>query len=117
MPEVVDKALYEAVKHQADKIYDKSSAYRSGWIVKKYKSLGGRYKEDGKPKNLQRWFKESWKNVGDEKDYPTYRPTKRINAMTPLTVDEIDKEDLKKQIARKQVIKGEKNLQPFKPKT
>ncbi len=116
MPEVVDKALYEAVKHQADKIYDKSSAYRSGWIVKKYKSLGGRYKNDDKPKNLERWYKEDWKDVGG-KDYPVYRPTKRINEKTPLTVDEIDKEDLKKQIARKQIIKGEKNLQPFKPKT
>jgi hypothetical protein len=116
MPEVVDKALYEAVKHQADKIYDKPSAYRSGYIVKTYKALGGRYKDDDKPKNLERWYKEDWKDVGG-KDYPVYRPTKRINAMTPLTVDEIDKEDLKKQIARKQVIKGEKNLQPFKPKT
>jgi hypothetical protein len=116
MPEVVDKALYEAVKHQADKIYDKSSAYRSGWIVKKYKSLGGRYKDDGKPKNLERWYKEDWKDVGG-KDYPVYRPTKRINEKTPLTASEIDKEDLKKQIARKQIIKGESNLKPFKPKT
>jgi hypothetical protein len=116
MPEVVDKALYEAVKHQSDKIYDKPSAYRSSWIVKTYKSLGGRYKDDGKPKNLERWHKEEWEDVGG-KDYPVYRPTKRINAMTPLTVDEIDKEDLKKQIARKQIIKGESNLKPFKPKT
>jgi hypothetical protein len=116
MPEVVDKALYEAVKHQADKIYDKPSAYRSGYIVKTYKSLGGRYKDDGKPKNLERWYKEDWKDVGG-KDYPVYRPTKRINEKTPLTASEIDKEDLKKQIARKQIIKGEKNLQPFKPKT
>ena len=115
MPEVVDKSLYEAVKHQADKIYDKSSAYRSGWIVKTYKSLGGRYRDDGKPKNLERWYKEDWKDVGG-KDYPVYRPTKRINEKTPLTASEIDKEDLKKQIARKQIIKGESNLQPFKPK-
>jgi len=36
--------------------------------------------------------------------------------LTPLTIDEIDKEDLKKQIKRKQIIKGSKNLKPFKPK-
>jgi hypothetical protein len=30
----------------ADKIYEKSSAYKSGYIVKKYKEMGGRYKDD-----------------------------------------------------------------------
>jgi hypothetical protein len=30
----------------ADKIYSKPSAYKSGYIVKKYKELGGTYSGD-----------------------------------------------------------------------
>jgi hypothetical protein len=42
-----------------------------------------------------------------------YRPTKRVNKNTPLTIDEIDPANLKEQIALKQLIKGKKNLPPF----
>ena len=38
-----DKKLYEQAKEIADKTYKKSSAYKSGFIVKKYKELGGTY--------------------------------------------------------------------------
>ena len=68
-----------------------------------------------KPKNLKRWFKEKRQDVG-HKDYPVYRPTKRINSKTPLTLNEIDKDSLKEQIKLKQKIKGNKNLPPFKKK-
>ena len=112
MPEVVNKKLYEKVKLQADKIYKKSSSYKSAYIIKSYKSLGGTYRDDNQPKNLSRWFKEKWKDVGNQQ-YPVYRPTKRINKLTPLTVNEIDKANLKKQIKIKQIIKGKKNLKPF----
>ena len=43
-----DKVLYEKVKKMADEIYKKSSAYKSGYIVKKYKELGGEYIDDKK---------------------------------------------------------------------
>ena len=39
----------------------------------------------------------------------------RVTKKTPLTYDEIDKRQLKKQIALKQIIKGNKNLPKFKP--
>jgi hypothetical protein len=113
MPIVLDKELYETAKTKADEIYKKPSAYKSGYIVKLYKQLGGRYKDDEKEKDLSRWFKEEWKDVGN-KNYPVYRPTKRINSKTPLTIKEIDKHNLKEQINEKQIIKGKKNLQPFK---
>lgn len=112
MPIPKDITLYEKVKKDANKIYDKPSAYKSGYIVKKYKELGGEYLDDNKPKNLQRWFKEKWQDIGG-KDYPVYRPTKRINKKTPLTVNEINKDQLRKQINLKQRIKGDKNLPPF----
>ena len=114
MPIPKDIELYNKAKEEADKIYKKSSAYKSGWIVKKYKELGGTYIEDNKPKNLKRWFKEDWKDIGGL-DYPVFRPTKRINKNTPLTPEEINPKNLKEQILIKQIIKGEKNLSPFKP--
>ena len=92
--------------------YSKPSAYRSGAVIKRYKDEGGEFKDtdDGRP--LERWFKEGWTDVG-HKDYPVYRPTKRVNSKTPLTIQEIDPQNLKKQIALKQEIKGHKNLPPF----
>ena len=113
MPIAIDKELYNLVKQKADKLYSKSSAYKSGYIVKKYKELGGRYKDDNKPKNLKRWFQEKWKDVG-HKEYPVYRPTIKINKNTPLTINEIDRKNLNKQIKQKQIIRGNKNLPPFK---
>ena len=115
MPKILNPEIYKKAIEIANEIYKKSSAYRSGFIVKKYKELGGKYGDDNEPKKLSRWFKEDWKDIGN-KSYPVYRPSKRINKDTPLTVDEIDKEQLKKQIKLKQQIKGEKNLPKFKPK-
>ena len=112
MPKPDNTELYEHVKQEADKVYKKPSAYKSGWIVKKYKELGGTYTDDGEPKNLKRWFKEEWKDIGD-KEYPVYRPTKKISANTPLLPSEIDPKNLKEQIRRKQQIKGTQNLPAF----
>ncbi len=110
-----NKELYAKVKSMADQIYKKSSAYKSGYIVKKYKELGGTYSDDKQPKELKRWFNEQWKDIGG-KEYPVYRPTVRINKDSPLTVSEIDKKQLQQQIKLKQKIKGSKNLPPFKKK-
>jgi hypothetical protein len=107
----IDKQLYERIKRIADEKYDKHSAYKSGFIVKMYKKMGGRYLDDGE-RGLTEWFKEKWKDIG-HKAYPVYRPTIRVNKDTPLTVSEIDPENLKEQILLKQKIKG-KNLPPFK---
>jgi len=112
MPIPIDAELYNLVKHNADMVYKKPSAYKSGYIVKKYKELGGRYADDNNEKSLARWFKEKWVDVGHQQ-YPVYRPTIRINKHTPLTINEINKSNLKSQIKRKQKIKGEKNLPPF----
>ncbi len=111
MPIVVDKELYQKAREEADRVYSKASAYKSGFIVKKYKELGGRYVDDNTPKALDRWFREQWTSIGGE--YPTYRPTKRISKDTPLTITEIDPNQAKKQIRLKQAIKGMYNLPPF----
>jgi hypothetical protein len=114
---ILDQELYDAVKAHANKVYDKPSAYKSMYIQKLYKQLNGKYKDDGSERKLSRWMSERWTDAGDKKDgYPVLRPTVRISQDTPLTVDEIDKQDLQKQIKLKQIIKGKKNLPKFKPK-
>jgi hypothetical protein len=112
MPIVLNQDLYDNVKKEATAIYKKPSAYKSGWIVKTYKERGGKYADDNKPKNLERWFKEDWADIGG-KEYPVYRPTKRITKDTPLTASEIDPEQAKEQIKLKQVIRGDANLPQF----
>ena len=76
--------------------------------------MGGKYEDDNKPKNLKRWYSEKWMDVGN-KSYAVYRPSVRINSKTPLTTKEIEPNNLQKQINLKQIIKGKKNLPPFKP--
>ena len=106
--------LYEKAKQIADQTYAKPSAYKSGFIQKKYKELGGTYTDDGQPKKLGRWFQEKWKPI-NQTGYPVLRPTVRISEDTPLTVDEIDSGQARKQIALKQRIRGTKNLPKFEP--
>ena len=112
MPTPADEGLYDRVKQEADCIYAKPSAYKSGWIVKTYKKRGGKYIEDGQPKALKRWFREDWGDIGG-REYPVYRPFKRVSKDTPLTAYEISPTQAKKQIALKQKYRGEKNLPPF----
>jgi hypothetical protein len=112
MPTPTNQKLYEQVKRYADSIYEKPSAYKSGFIVKKYKELGGEYLDDNKPKNLKRWYEENWEDVGHS-NYPVYRPTIRVSKKTPLTPSEIEPSNLKEQILLKQKIKGKHNLPPF----
>lgn len=110
----LNKKLYERAKAEVYPRYKKPSAYRSGAVVKRYKDLGGKFKDNnGRP--LARWFAEEWRDVGNQA-YPVYRPTKRITKDTPLTPKEIDPENLKLQIREKQEIKGDANLKPFEAK-
>lgn len=111
-PEPVNKKLYAKVKKMADEKYSKPSAYKSGWIVKKYKELGGKYKGKKSGQGLDRWYKENWKDYAGL-EYPVYRPTKRVSKDTPLTAKEIDPQDLFIKAIQKQYIKGKKNLPPF----
>lgn len=115
MPYPNDTVLYERVKKEADEKFEKPSAYKSGWLVKTYKERGGTYSGKKPTQGLTRWYKEDWKDVGHQ-TYPVYRPTKRVNKNTPITADEIDPQNLRDQIALKQVIKGDYNLPPFIPK-
>lgn len=98
-----DIVLYTQVKKEADEIYERNSAYKSGWIVKTYKSRGGSYNSSSE-KPLARWFAEKWVDINKKKNgvyrpcgrsskekgaYPLCRPSIRVSAKTPRTVHEL----------------------------
>ena len=65
MATVLDKTLYAKVKRQADaKFLAPTSAYRSSWLVKTYKKLGGRYAASSAKSRanigLTKWFASNW---------------------------------------------------------
>ena len=108
--------LYNQVKREADEIYKTHSAYKSGFIVRRYKAMGGKYKDTNEEKTLSRWFAEKWMDINPNKtknSYPVYRPTVRINEKTPKTQNEITTKRLLEQSKLKQVIKGYKSLPKF----
>jgi hypothetical protein len=119
MPKPANQQLYDRVKEKMMKSYKKNSAFASGAIVKEYKRLGGKYIEDGKPRNLTRWHKEKWIDINpvlgvlNDDAYPVFRPTRRVSKKTPALLQEIPVDNLKTQYQLKQKIKGDKNLPKF----
>jgi hypothetical protein len=119
MPTPLNQELYDNVKKKIMSSYKKNSAFASGAIVKEYKRQGGKYKEDGKPKNLKRWFNEKWIDINpilgikNDNAYPVFRPTIKVNENTPTILQDIPVENLKSQYRLKQKIKGVNNLPKF----
>lgn len=112
----INRKLYDQVVADAKKRFKVwPSAYASGWVVRRYKSLGGTYKDSRtNKKNLDRWFREEWINVcelpkivpcgrseASMRDYPYCRPMKRINNDTPKTADELTPKEIKERCVRK----------------
>ena len=101
MPEPSDKKLYEKVKEEIYNKYPKHSAYRSGLLVKEYKSRGGKYiGKENDSTGLNLWFRSEWKNQRGETGYKyksnVYRPTVKVNKNTPTTFKELSKEEIDK---------------------
>ena len=134
MGEPIDKKLYEKVKGMADKKFkSKTGIYKSSWIVKTYKSLGGLYK-GVKPRSsgLKRWYKEKWvdlnrpikknnkimdyepcgrSSVNNKMEkYPLCRPTYKVTKQTPKIYKEISSKDIKKAKVDKAKIKNKGNI-------
>ena len=104
-PKPTNKALYNRISARIKKRIPKHSAYRSGQIVKAYKSAGGKYSGSKSKGNLGRWFKEKWRNqrggIGYKKKGDVYRPTKRVSSKTPKTFKELGKKRIKKAMVKK----------------
>jgi hypothetical protein len=125
MPVPVDAELYAAVKLEADKKFAApTSAYKSAWMVRRYKELGGKYadKQPNKTKGLRRWFAEKWVDVNrpgkqcgrkeGKGPYPVCRPSVRVTKKTPLTVNELLPEEIK--AAQNAKLSG--RIKAFRPK-
>jgi hypothetical protein len=98
----LDKELYKKAFDEVSKIYKYPSAYRSMAIVKRYRELGGRIKDDDKTNGTSRWLMEAWINVDDylqgiitpcgnkfKIKKSACRPSKRVSKETPPTIDEL----------------------------
>ena len=120
MPTPKDQILYEKIKQNIHSKY-KPSAYRSGLLVQEYKrEYLKKYKNDDayignrQASNLKRWFDEEWTNqrgkVGYEKTGDIYRPTKKINEKTPVTFNELSKQQIEKAKKEKAKLGRVKNF-------
>jgi hypothetical protein len=107
-----DQQLYDRIKKKIYNEISNHSAYRSGHLVKEYKKAYKKkynsddaYKGKKNKEGLERWFKEDWRNqrgeVGYKKKGDVYRPTKRVNKNTPLTFNELSKNEIKKGMEKK----------------
>ena len=78
-------------------------------IWKKYNRDDSYIGEKPKLSNLQRWFLEEWKNQRGETGYKykndIYRPTIRINTNTPITFNELTKNQIER-AKKEKAIKG-----------
>lgn len=112
----INKKLYSQVVADAKKRFKVwPSAYASGWVVRRYKELGGTYQTIRKEKTtLDRWFQQEWVNVcelpkivpcgrskASMKDYPYCRPLKRITKDTPKTARELTPKEIAKRCEKK----------------
>lgn len=124
----------KAIEMANDKYGEKSSIYRSSYIVKMYKELGGEkslkkksLKKKSKKNGLNRWFAEDWiqvspflekgqkiecggKRVSDRVG-KSCRPLYRITKDTPITIPELLEIHTKKSIIK---IAKEKERSPNK---
>jgi hypothetical protein len=118
MENILNPKIYQQAKKDADEKYKRHSAYKSMFISKRYKELGGKYKTSKKTSGgTDRWNKEQWIQVipyltkGEKiacgsanKKNKVCRPFKRVDKNTPVTLPELmkmhSKEDLLK-LARK----------------
>ena len=112
MDNIVNKKLYEKAKKDADKVYERHSAYKSMYIQKRYKELGGKYKTEKKKKGkTDRWNDEKWIQVIpylksgkeiecglDNKKNKVCRPLKRVDKDTPITIKELQKKHSNKDL-------------------
>lgn len=124
MDVALDKDKYMRAKRKADKVYGtKTSAYKSMYIQKEYQRMGGKYSQ--KESNLKNWRDEKWIQVlpfltegkriacGAGSNKKSCRPTKKVDAKTPITIKELIKIHGKEkliQIAQKKVNNMDKRL-------
>ena len=120
MPTPTDPILYEKIKQNINSKY-KPSAYRSGLLVQEYKrEYLKKYKNDDayignrQTSNLKRWFDARWRSDTGNIKYTSkssiYRPTIRIDKNTPITFNELSKQQIEKAKKEKAKLGRVKNF-------
>ena len=115
-------SAYKKAKRMADeKFGEKTSAYKSMYIVRMYKKHGGRFsKPKDKNRGLTRWNREKWIRINPKTGKPLRRsgklvscgrskkefnnnerkglcrPYKRITKKTPRTAKQLGKKEMKR---------------------
>jgi hypothetical protein len=127
MPEPISKEIYAKAKAIINQKYGtNTSAYRSMALVKKYKSMGGKYRDDGGSRKLQTWRNEKWIDLNQPKEgggyhvcghkntqnnkYPLCRPSKTINKDTPKKYQDIPKSRIDIVNLKKQKLQNKGNI-------
>jgi hypothetical protein len=118
-PSPTNKKLYDKIKEEAKRKFKVwPSAYASGWVVKEYKSRGGKYVgKKSSSSGISRWYKEKWIDVCKlpkkvscgrtklsrswKKNYPYCRPSIRVTSSTPKLSSELTRKEIKKRCSRK----------------
>jgi hypothetical protein len=133
-PIPTDIKLYNHVKNLASKKFiSPSGIYRSSWIVREYKKMGGKYSgKNSKSSGLSRWFNEKWidlnrpkynssgliigyhkcgrKSAKIKQDYPLCRPTVRVNSKTPKIYSQLSSNIINKAKKLKKIYTYKKNI-------
>lgn len=103
-PVPTNPALYARAKAEVYAKYSKPSAYRSLAVVKKFKSMGGKYSGSKTKGKLYAWEKQKWRNEHGKTGYQNksdiYRPTKKFGK-TPKLMSSISKKDMRRVRAEK----------------
>jgi hypothetical protein len=138
MPEPVNKELYAKAKAIINQKYGtNTSAYRSMALVKKYKSMGGKYRDDGGSRKTTRWLNEKWVNLNAKKEgssgqldarghplggyeecgkrgssgkYPLCRPSRTVSSDTPKRFQDISKSRINAVNLKKQKLQNKGNI-------
>lgn len=117
---VLNPTLYKEAFKIANETYDRPSAYKSMYIVRKYKELGGKYEGDEKTKakklkekeqRTKNWRDEEWIQIkpylkenkkikcGEGENPKACRPLRKVkNADDNITMDEIIKKFGRKKV-------------------
>lgn len=107
---------YKTAKRKADaKFKEKTGAYKSMFIVREYKKLGGKFTgSKPKDKGLSRWVKEKWQRPGGKpcgrnekevkqgKKKSICRPTRKVTSKTPKTAKELGSKEMARRVRKKQ---------------
>ncbi len=99
---ILNPDIYKKAVEKGKEVYKKHSAYRSMYIQKVYKEMGGKYKGKKEKEGVSRWNKEKWIQVKpfltsgkkiecgeDNKKNKVCRPFVRVNKQTPITLPEL----------------------------